>query len=259
MLTVMLHHLILTAAVSLKTFSFVDGHGQCARNEHVDMESNRNYTSFKLLDTIGLLQCIKICKQYKLCEKIHHNRDQLTCNLMMRSTERGNETSLLNVQSIKMNSSGCSAESCSETEACIDRMDGSFVCIDIGVCPTSDWVGFNQKCYFFTGSEMTADENVAFCKARNTSLVNIDNKEMTAFLRTEMTKRGIPAVWLAKDGSAAEKKWVWKPGDEVLDNAQSNSDEMDLLNNESTYWGDSDGCAKEKLHAACEVGYATLP
>ncbi|XP_033745685.1 uncharacterized protein LOC117331197 [Pecten maximus] len=123
------------------------------------MESNRHFKSFMHLDTIGVLQCMKVCKRYKLCEKIHHNREQLTCELMMTYADGGNLTSLFDVHYVQIDSSNCLRDSCSESEVCVDKKDRSHICLDQGLCPSVDWVPFHQKCYFFPGSQTMGDES----------------------------------------------------------------------------------------------------
>ncbi|XP_033748152.1 brevican core protein-like [Pecten maximus] len=260
MCNVILHFLILTQIPFLKTVLFVDGHGMCASSEHDDMDSNKFYTSFMRLDTIGVLQCIKVCKRYKLCEKIHHNREQLTCDLMMPFEEKGNETSLLDVQSVKTNSSSC--DSCSETEACIDTKNGSHVCLAQDPCPNPDWVRYNRKCYFFPGSEMLADDGAVFCNSMNATLVRIDNDEVHNFLISEMTKRGMTSMWIAANDRALEGHFVWGPGDVVL-NARWKPGQPNDINNQDCValglqtqtWNDLECTTHYEKYAVCEVRY----
>ncbi|XP_033745052.1 aggrecan core protein-like [Pecten maximus] len=225
----MFHYLMLTSIVFLKTVLFVGGHGMCVSNVNIYLESNKYFKSFMQLDTIGVLQCMKVCKRYKLCERIHHNREQLTCELMMPYAEEGNMPSLFDVQSVQFDSSNCSRDSCSETEVCVERRDDSHVCQ--GLCPKADWVPFIRKCYFFSESQMTAADGEVFCNSSDATLVRIDNAEENAFLVSEMTKRGIPVIWLAANDRAVEGEWVWGPGDVVL-NAIWGSNEPDNINNE---------------------------
>ncbi|XP_033753401.1 low affinity immunoglobulin epsilon Fc receptor-like [Pecten maximus] len=256
---------ILTLIFVLKSFSLVDGHDMCASNAHVDMESNRNYKSFMHLDTIGVLQCMKVCKRYKLCEKIHHNREQLTCDLMMTNTEASkasNMTSLLDAQSVQIDSSNCSRNSCSETEVCVERRDGSHICLDQDVpevCPAAVWVPFNGKCYFFPSSRMTADEGMVFCNSINATLLRVDSTEENTFLISEMRKRAMGHIWLAANYRAVEGEWVWGPGDVVL-NALWNPNEPSYGSDGacSVLEEDTGGwlalfCKHYSIYAVCEV------
>ncbi|XP_069103809.1 uncharacterized protein [Argopecten irradians] len=152
-----LTNLTLTVLCVCNIIVFINGHGQCTKHVHVDQDSNRKYKSFMRLDIIGVSQCIKICKRYKLCETIHHDRDQLTCDLMMTYEEKG-DMPVLDDQSLQMDSTNC--DICSDTQACVETKDGNHVCLDQDVCPTADWVPFNNKCYLFTDQQMTANNTI---------------------------------------------------------------------------------------------------
>ncbi|XP_021359258.1 uncharacterized protein LOC110454204, partial [Mizuhopecten yessoensis] len=181
--------LILTATFIFKTVLLVDGHGLCASSAHVDQESNAYYKSFKQLHAVGVLQCIKVCKRYNLCKKCHHNREQMTCDLLMTYAEKGNVTSLLDVQSVQMESSSCSHDTCSESEVCVSKRNGHHVCVGQSICPSEDWIPFNHKCYLFVGCSRSGDESEEFCKARNASPVRIDNAMVNDFIKSQMAER----------------------------------------------------------------------
>ncbi|XP_060074084.1 uncharacterized protein LOC132553822 [Ylistrum balloti] len=190
---------LLTVTVILKRFSPVDGHGLCFSNIHQELHSY--YKTFMHLETIGVLQCIKECNKHRLCQKINHDRVQLTCDLMMTYAEEGKVTSLLDVASVQMDNSKCLPNSCSETQVCVDMRDGGHTCLDQAVCPAPDWVLYSNKCYFFRQSRSDADESEGFCGGMNAKLVRIDNDGVKAFLKSEIDRRAFTIECKAKQKS----------------------------------------------------------
>ncbi|XP_069129270.1 uncharacterized protein [Argopecten irradians] len=131
----------------------------CTSYIHVDLDPNVYHKPFLHLETIGVAQCMRLCKRYRLCKKIHHDREQLTCDLMMVSAEEGTMTSLLDVDNAQMGDVGCFQHNCSDAEVCVDMKIGDHTCHhDLDVCPSDEWVPFNGKCYYFD-SARPLDEN----------------------------------------------------------------------------------------------------
>ncbi|XP_033725988.1 perlucin-like [Pecten maximus] len=191
---------------------------------------------------------------------------KLTCELMMTYGEEGSMTSLLDVESIHIDSSSnCVPGSCSETEVCVDMRDGSSTCLDLDLCPTTDWKHFNHKCYLFSGTYTTEQQNVVFCNSLNATLVRVDNAEVNSFLVSEITTRGIPDMWLAANDKVVEGEWVWGPGDDVLTtmwgpgepNPHDNSEDCAGLRRVTGLWADY-SCTKN-VHVVCEVPYGLFP
>ncbi|XP_060065512.1 brevican core protein-like [Ylistrum balloti] len=261
-----LDHLILTLTVILKTFQSVDGHGRCAVINHDDLDTNRYYKSFMHLETIGVLQCIKVCKRYKLCEKIHHNREQLSCDLMMKIAVKGSMTSLQDIPSIQMESADCSHPECSETQVCVGTKDGRHICIDQDVCPDDSWTAYNRKCYLCLRDKKSRDASMTACRKINATLVRIDDDGANYFLTNYTQQLEITKFWLAANDRDEEGKWMWGPGDEVL-NADWRSGEpsnnlgencaVKSTTSEKLSW--IDVSCNDYAHAVCEVHYKILP
>ncbi|XP_060084389.1 CD209 antigen-like protein D [Ylistrum balloti] len=262
MSNVSLQHLILISIFALGTFLHVDGHGLCASSLH--KESSSHYKAFMHLDTIGVLQCLKVCKRYKLCEKIHHDRDHLTCDLMMTTAETGIMSSLLDVQTQQVSSSNSMNSDSSEIEVCVDTEDGSHVCLEQEVCPTADWVRFNHKCYLFLGKRTTADQNMELCEAMNSSMLGIDDDEVNTFLQSEMTTRGIQQLILAANDRMVDWDWVWAPGIPVLNpkwipgEPNFPYENCVLVQQTNMEWNNIQ-CNVYKADAACEVHLSISP
>ncbi|XP_069105178.1 CD209 antigen-like protein A [Argopecten irradians] len=252
-------HFTLTVILILK--SLVTGHGQLTKHVHVDQESNRYYKSFMQLDTIGVSQCIKMCKRYKLCKKIHHNREQLTCDLMMTFAEKGNMTSLLDVPPSQEDTTNCG--NCSESDICIETKEGRHICLEQDVCPVH-WVPFNHKCYFFS-SELTADDNTMLCAGKGAKMVRIDNDDVTSFLISEIRKRVLSVIWISANDHVLEDEWMWGPGDKVMNpnwanGAPNNNGNEDcaVMNQQGT-WHDKNCENGNYGYGVCEDHYKTKP
>lgn len=218
-----------------------------------------DYRSFLHFETIGVMQCMKMCKRYRLCEKIHHNREQLSCDLMRTSAEKGNIASLLDVDNVQIDNSGCWQHDCSDHEVCVDKNDGEYLCIPLDVCPSAAWVPFNGKCYYFKGTKSTADANIEYCTSIDSNPVRIDNEDVDSFLKKELMKRGLDNMWLAVNDKEVEGEWVWGPGDPVSYTGWAMSEPNDLFNGENCAclwqagWRDFDCLYKAGL--ACEIPY----
>ncbi|XP_033761002.1 aggrecan core protein-like [Pecten maximus] len=207
--------------ISVIIFSLADGHELCSNNVPVGHESNSSYWPFHHLSDIGELQCMKVCKRYKLCEKIRHNREHLTCDLMMTIAEPGNVTSLLDVESVQMDMHGCSNATCMENEVCINKHDGGHACLKQDICPTAEWIPFNHKCYLFRDDKITADANLEWCRMLNATMVRVDDDAVSEFLHSEMKRSGKTDIWIAANDRAVEGEWVWGPGDIITNAAWS--------------------------------------
>ncbi|XP_069103808.1 brevican core protein-like [Argopecten irradians] len=205
--------LLLTAICIFNLLVSSNGDKQCTEHVHVDQQSKAYYHSFMQLQTIGVSQCIKRCKKYKLCKKIHHDREHLTCDLMMTYAEKG-VTTLLDIQSEQTDSSNCAM--CAETDVCIGTKDGTNVCLQHDVCPASDWLPFNHKCYFFRDHRSTTDKNIEFCGTFGAKLVRVDNDDVVTFLTPEMDRIGDADMWIAANDREVEGEFVWGSGDVAL-------------------------------------------
>ncbi|XP_069142240.1 mannose-binding protein C-like [Argopecten irradians] len=84
-----------------------------------------------------------MCKRYRLCEKIHHDREQLTCDLMMVSAEKGILTSLLDVDNAQMGNASCLQHYCSDAEVYVNMKIGDRTCHDLGI--EKAWIEANDK------------------------------------------------------------------------------------------------------------------
>ncbi|XP_069129322.1 uncharacterized protein [Argopecten irradians] len=192
-----------------------------------------------------------MCNGYRLCEKIHHDREQLTCDLMMVSAEKGNMKSLLDVENrqLQMVNVGCMQHNCLDEEVCVDMKIGDHTCHGIALpppetflshegkyldrseclcvalfvynnflsfildlCPSEEWVPFNRKCFYFD-SARSLDANVELCEGMNAKLVRADNEEVNSFLRSEVSRRGLTYVWIGANDKDVEGEWVWGHGD----------------------------------------------
>ncbi|XP_069142234.1 C-type lectin domain family 2 member B-like [Argopecten irradians] len=158
-----------------------------------------------------------MCKRYRLCVKIHHDREQLTCDLMMVSAEEGTLTSLIFLQDVPMGNSGCLQDSCSDLEMCVDKKDGNHVCIQVldidlpDVCPTADWMPFNGKCYYYDQTKTNANKLPEICQSLNSTLIRVDDEEVQYFLKSKVDRLGLGTLWMGLKKVNGE--WVWGPED----------------------------------------------
>ncbi|XP_060076858.1 low affinity immunoglobulin epsilon Fc receptor-like [Ylistrum balloti] len=255
-------NLLLAAIVIIRAFSFLDGQGLCISSYHKELEPF--YKSFMHLYPIGVIQCLKVCKRYKLCKKIKYDRDHLTCDLMMVFDEELKKPlSLITVSTVQTNSRSCSHDSCSETEDCIDQKNGQHICLAREVCPSADWLHFRHKCYLFPGAKMTTKKNWEICRQMNTSQLRIDNKGVNNFLRSQLRDRDISGMWIAAQAGKI-MNWIWESGGSIT-NANWGPDEPDRRGKrrcaeiQSNAEWISKYCDFDVSYAACEVQYAIMP
>ncbi|XP_069129002.1 C-type lectin domain family 17, member A-like [Argopecten irradians] len=231
----------------------------CTSYIHVDLDSNVYYKSFLHLEIIGLAQCMRMCKRYRLCEKIHHDREQLTCDLMMVSAEEGTMTVLFDVENAQMGNIGCLQHNCSDVEVCVNMKIGGHTCHHgLDICPSDEWVPFNRKCYYFD-SARSSDENAELCEDMDAKLIRVDNEEVESFLRSEISRRGWWYVWFGANDKDVEGEWVWGPGDPVSFTAWcegepngSGYEDCGMLSKFG--WADV-RCWRTGVNSACETSY----
>ncbi|XP_033759473.1 CD209 antigen-like protein E [Pecten maximus] len=114
---------------------------------------------------------------------------------------------------------GCSQATCMENEVCVNKHDGSHVCLVEDICPTMEWMSFNHKCYLFHDEKMTANENLKLCETFNATMVRVDDDAVSEFLNSEMKKRENIGIWIAANDRDVEGEWVWGPGDIITNEA----------------------------------------
>nr|ADM34976.1 c-type lectin [Pelodiscus sinensis] len=77
-------------------------------------------------------------------------------------------------------------------------------------CPDS-WVGYQQKCYYFSETEGNWDSSRSQCSALGASLAGIDSLQELAFL---MRHKGPEIPWIGLRREGEVQPWKWANGTE---------------------------------------------
>ena len=71
------------------------------------------------------------------------------------------------------------------------------------------WESFGTNCYFLSSEKMTWDDAWEFCRARDSHIVEVNDKEETEFL-VQTCRAQLDSVWLGGNDRETEGTFVWQ-------------------------------------------------